>query len=155
MKSPDELGWDADEWQTLMHAMETETFPGVTERGFSYNRIRPLAFCVSFAVLFPRVIRVNDGYFLRWVSEDAVRGWTDKGHAIEQVEAILNRVHIWDFFQHNAGGQTAGDVDLLCQAAVKKAWSVWLPLAAHESVVVEASDEPESYGPSVTFYIRR
>ena len=143
-----------EELTLLQEKMPAALFPEADLRAYAYNRLTPLALCVSQAILEPTIKVINGGFFVQWISEENVIDWLSKGCSIEETERALNRVHVWDFFKRD-DSNTDNEIDELCNKIIYRSWKKELPRIVGKNVVVFQSSEPDDYGPTITFWVHR
>lgn len=119
----------------------------------------PHAFAVA-RLLWPRFIESRGCVFVKDISsvESLDQWWSELGGDIPAVESMLNHLHLWDLFDDS--DSDVGEGNAVVEASLREfaeliaeTWRLALSIEfPGRRFVVETSDGPNEYGPSVTFH---
>jgi hypothetical protein len=110
----------------------------------------------AFATLYwPEFVEVDDCVLLK---ENFIRTsfeeWRDAFQGDRaRIEAMINHTQVWDLFPNAEDDHLDEKVFVFIGRTLESCWTAALRAGyPHRTFVVEYADEPDEYGPTVTFW---
>jgi hypothetical protein len=139
---------DADLLQTHI---ERDSFPNASIQAFSYNCISLTQFMTSLQICSPPVKEYRNGIFLDWLEEQNIDLWIDQVGDIREVEIVLNRITLIDFFR-SIDLEKDCDFSNNVAACIGEMWRNNIDLPVNGKIFVGIDRDYRMNGPSVYFY---